>query len=155
MKVFEAIADAVVAHGVDTVFGLLGDANMFLVADLVNRHGVRFVAARNENAAVMMADGYARTTGRCAVATVTQGPGAVAGWAGARSPPPGPRSAMSGWRPPRARDRSGRIPTTSTRWPAGYVRRNARCCSPAGAPSRPRTAIRELADRSGPCSPPR
>ncbi|WP_309245995.1 thiamine pyrophosphate-binding protein [Verrucosispora sioxanthis] len=80
MKVFEAIADAVVAHGVDTVFGLLGDANMFLVADLVNRHGVRFVAARNENAAVMMADGYARTTGRCAVATVTQGPGlAVAG----------------------------------------------------------------------------
>ncbi|MEV0732716.1 thiamine pyrophosphate-binding protein [Polymorphospora sp. NPDC050346] len=80
MKVFEAIADAVVAYGVDTVFGLLGDANMFLVADLVNRHGVRFVAARNENAAVMMADGYARTTGRCAVATVTQGPGlAVAG----------------------------------------------------------------------------
>ncbi|MFV2103498.1 thiamine pyrophosphate-binding protein [Micromonospora sp. LOL_024] len=80
MKVFEAIADAVVAHGVDTVFGLLGDANMFLVADLVNRHGVRFVAARNENAAVMMADGYARTTGRCAVATVTHGPGlAVAG----------------------------------------------------------------------------
>ncbi|WBB91081.1 thiamine pyrophosphate-binding protein [Verrucosispora sp. WMMC514] len=80
MKVFEAIADAVVAHGVDTVFGLLGDANMFLVADLVHRHGVRFVAARNENAAVMMADGYARTTGRCAVATVTQGPGlAVAG----------------------------------------------------------------------------
>ncbi|WP_431934624.1 thiamine pyrophosphate-binding protein [Micromonospora sp. RP3T] len=80
MKVFEAIADAVVAHGVDTVFGLLGDANMFLVADLVDRHGVRFVAARNENAAVMMADGYARSTGRCAVATVTQGPGlAVAG----------------------------------------------------------------------------
>ncbi|WBB71353.1 thiamine pyrophosphate-binding protein [Micromonospora sp. WMMD1128] len=80
MKVFEAIADAVVAHGVDTVFGLLGDANMFLVADLVQRHGVRFVAARNENAAVMMADGYARSTGRCAVATVTQGPGlAVAG----------------------------------------------------------------------------
>ncbi|QKW13717.1 thiamine pyrophosphate-binding protein [Verrucosispora sp. NA02020] len=80
MRVFEAIADAVVAHGVDTVFGLLGDANMYLVADLVERHGVRFVAARNENAAVMMADGYARTTGRCGVATVTQGPGlAVAG----------------------------------------------------------------------------
>ncbi|WP_431947624.1 thiamine pyrophosphate-binding protein [Micromonospora marina] len=80
MKVFEAIADAVVAHGVDIVFGLLGDANMFLVADLVERHGVRFVAARNENAAVMMADGYARSSGRCAVATVTQGPGlAVAG----------------------------------------------------------------------------
>ncbi|WP_320065512.1 thiamine pyrophosphate-binding protein [Micromonospora sp. RTGN7] len=80
MKVYQLLADALVKHGVDTVFGLLGDANMFLVSDLVGRHGVRFVAARNENAAVMMADGYARVTGRCAVATVTQGPGlAVAG----------------------------------------------------------------------------
>ncbi|MDG4766058.1 thiamine pyrophosphate-binding protein [Solwaraspora sp. WMMD406] len=80
MKVYQAIADALVEQGVDTVFGLLGDANMFLVADLVRRHGVRFVAARDENAAVMMADGWARATGRCAVATVTQGPGlAVAG----------------------------------------------------------------------------
>ncbi|MFV2018107.1 thiamine pyrophosphate-binding protein [Micromonospora sp. LOL_023] len=80
MKVYQAIADELVRHGVDTVFGLLGDANMFLVADLVQRHGVRFVAARNENTAVMMADGWARVTGRCAIATVTQGPGlAVAG----------------------------------------------------------------------------
>ncbi|WP_341720599.1 thiamine pyrophosphate-binding protein [Micromonospora sp. FIMYZ51] len=80
MKVYQLLADTLVAHGVDTVFGLLGDANMFLVSDLVARHGVRFVAARNENAAVMMADGYARATGRCPVATVTQGPGlAVAG----------------------------------------------------------------------------
>lgn len=80
MKVYQLLADALVAQGVDTVFGLLGDANMFLVSDLVARHGVRFVAARNENAAVMMADGYARATGRCPVATVTQGPGlAVAG----------------------------------------------------------------------------
>ncbi|WP_326553529.1 thiamine pyrophosphate-binding protein [Micromonospora sp. NBC_01813] len=80
MKVHQAIADELVRHGVDTIFGLLGDANMFLVADLVQRHGVRFVAARNENTAVMMADGWARATGRCAIATVTQGPGlAVAG----------------------------------------------------------------------------
>ncbi|MFI6819824.1 thiamine pyrophosphate-binding protein [Micromonospora sp. NPDC050187] len=80
MRAYQALADAIVAHGVDTIFGLLGDANMFLVTDLIERHGVRFVAARNENAAVMMADGYARVTGRCAVATVTQGPGlAVAG----------------------------------------------------------------------------
>ncbi|MEU7994755.1 thiamine pyrophosphate-binding protein [Micromonospora sp. NPDC049060] len=80
MRAGEAIADAIVAHGVDTIFGLLGDANMFLVADLLQRHGVRFVAARNENAAVMMADGWARATGRCGVVTVTQGPGlAVAG----------------------------------------------------------------------------
>ncbi|GAA3975113.1 thiamine pyrophosphate-binding protein [Actinomadura viridis] len=75
MRVYQAIADELVAQGVDTVFGLMGDANMYLVADLVERHGVRFVAARGENAAVMMADGYARAAGRCGVATVTQGPG--------------------------------------------------------------------------------
>ncbi|MEU8802325.1 thiamine pyrophosphate-binding protein [Spirillospora sp. NPDC048819] len=75
MKVFQALADELVAQGVDTVFGLMGDANMFLLSDLIERHGVRYIAARNENAAVMMADGYARATGRCGVATVTQGPG--------------------------------------------------------------------------------
>nr|WP_281390620.1 thiamine pyrophosphate-binding protein [Sphaerisporangium rubeum] len=69
------MADELVAHGVDTVFGLMGDANMFLIADLVERHGVRYVAARTEGGAVMMADGYARVTGRTGVATVTQGPG--------------------------------------------------------------------------------
>jgi len=80
VKVYELLADALVAQGVDVVFGLIGDANMYLVADLVEQHGVRFVAARSEGAAVMMADGYARVSGRCGVATVTQGPGlAVAG----------------------------------------------------------------------------
>lgn len=75
MKVYRALADEVAAQGVEVVFGLMGDANMLLLCDLVERHGVRFVAARSEGAAVMMADAYARATGRCGVASVTQGPG--------------------------------------------------------------------------------
>lgn len=75
MRIYQAIADAVVAEGVETAYCLMGDANMMLVDDLVGRHGVRAVAARHENAAVAMADGAARASGRTAFATVTCGPG--------------------------------------------------------------------------------
>ena len=75
MKAYELIADAVAAHDVDTVFALLGDGNMFPLAALVEHHGVRLVNARHENAAVLMAEGWARTTGRVGVASVTCGPG--------------------------------------------------------------------------------
>ena len=74
LKVYELIADVIAAHEVDTVFGLLGDGNMLALAALVDRHGARLVT-RHENAAVLMADGWARTTGRVGVASVTCGPG--------------------------------------------------------------------------------
>ena len=70
-----ALADALVAEGVEVVFGLMGDANMELVVDLVEQHGVRFVPVRHEQTAVFAADAYARASGRVGVATVTQGPG--------------------------------------------------------------------------------
>jgi len=75
MKAYEAIAAAFVAEGVDTVFALLGDGNMIMLADLVERHGVRLVNTRHENAAVAMADGWARTANRVGVCSVTCGPG--------------------------------------------------------------------------------
>lgn len=75
MQLHTALADALVTEGTEVVFGLMGDANMHLVADLVQRCGVRFVAVRHEAAAVMAADGYSRATGRPGVATVTMGPG--------------------------------------------------------------------------------
>lgn len=75
MKLHTALADALVAEETDVVFGLMGDANMYLVADLVQRCGVRFVAVRHESAAVMAADAYSRASGRPGVATVTMGPG--------------------------------------------------------------------------------
>jgi thiamine pyrophosphate-dependent acetolactate synthase large subunit-like protein len=75
VKAYELIADTVADHGVDAVFGLLGDGNMLFLAALVERHGVRLVNARHENAAVTMADGYARAGGRVGVCSVTCGPG--------------------------------------------------------------------------------
>ena len=68
MKAYELIADALAQEGADVVFALLGDGNMLALAALVERHGARLVNVRHENAAVAMADGWARTSGRVGVA---------------------------------------------------------------------------------------
>jgi acetolactate synthase-1/2/3 large subunit len=75
MQGHEAIAAALSAQGVDTAFGVVGDANLFIVNSLVKNHGVRYLAATHESSAVQMAIGYARVTGRLGVASVTHGPG--------------------------------------------------------------------------------
>ncbi|HXT81924.1 MAG TPA: thiamine pyrophosphate-binding protein [Acetobacteraceae bacterium] len=75
MKVYEAIAEALVAEGCNDLFGLMGDGNMSLWGALGRRSDVRFTSARHEAAAVAMADGYSRTTGKVGVAMVTCGPG--------------------------------------------------------------------------------
>ena len=74
MKIYEQVAVLLAKQGVHTMFGLLGDANMFLVSAF-ERSGGRFVRATHEAGAVSMADGYARMVGGWAVATVTHGPG--------------------------------------------------------------------------------
>ncbi|HEY8287916.1 MAG TPA: thiamine pyrophosphate-binding protein [Acetobacteraceae bacterium] len=75
MKVYEAIAEALLAEGCNDLFGLMGDGNMSLWGALGRRSDVRFTSARHEAAAVAMADGYSRTTGKVGVAMVTCGPG--------------------------------------------------------------------------------
>ena len=72
---YEVLSQAFVAEGVDTVFALLGDANMYWGAVMAQKFGVRIVHARHEHCAVAMADGYARFTGNIGVASVTCGPG--------------------------------------------------------------------------------
>lgn len=69
------IAQRIVDLGVKVVFGLIGHGNFEIVDELVSSHQVRFVAANREDAAVVAADAYARTTGSLGVATVTHGPG--------------------------------------------------------------------------------
>lgn len=75
MKVNEAIAQTLKEAGVRTAFGLIGDANMFIVDNFVRHCGGSFVAAANEAGSVLMALGYASVSGRVGVATVTHGPG--------------------------------------------------------------------------------
>ena len=74
MKVFEAVAEALVAEGVEVVFGLLGGGNDGLIWELQQR-GVRFVPSRHEQGAVGMADGYAQATGKIGLASISHGPG--------------------------------------------------------------------------------
>jgi acetolactate synthase-1/2/3 large subunit len=77
MQVHAAVARALTDNGVETMFGLLGDANMFHVAEFVHAQQGRFVGAVVEGGAVSMADGYARVSGRVGVVSVTHGPGAA------------------------------------------------------------------------------
>ncbi len=75
LKVTDVLAQAVKAEGVDTLFTLMGDANMYWAAKMADEYGVNVVHARHEHCAVAMADGYARATGRVGVASTTCGPG--------------------------------------------------------------------------------
>src|ERR1041385_230834 len=75
MKAYEAIAQSLVAEGVTDFFGLMGDGNMWLWGALCRTPSVKPYNARHEAMAVLMADGYARTTGKVGVALVTCGPG--------------------------------------------------------------------------------
>jgi acetolactate synthase I/II/III large subunit len=74
-RVFEVLADVLVEEGVRTTFGLMGDDNAPLIADLIERHGVDYVAGRHENIAVSMSEGYAWATGDLGVSIISRGPG--------------------------------------------------------------------------------
>lgn len=71
----QSIAQAVRDHGIDTIFGLVGDANLFMANHFVSGCGGKMVPAAHEGGTVLMAQGYAQVTGKVGVATVTQGPG--------------------------------------------------------------------------------
>lgn len=96
------------AAGVERVFALCGD-HVNALFHAVAAAGIEVVGTRHESAAVQMADGWARATGRPGVAIVTAGPGhtnAVTGAAvaaGAQSPV----LVISGQAPRARRERGG------------------------------------------------
>jgi acetolactate synthase-1/2/3 large subunit len=69
------LLDALVAGGVDTLFGYPGGAALPLYDALHGEPRLRHVLVRHEQAAVHAAEGYARSTGRVGVVLVTSGPG--------------------------------------------------------------------------------
>ncbi len=71
----QSIAQAVWDHGTETMFGLVGDANLFFANHFVNGCGGKMVPAVHEGGTVLMAQAYTQVTGKVGVATVTQGPG--------------------------------------------------------------------------------
>jgi acetolactate synthase-1/2/3 large subunit len=75
IKVYQAVAQTLGRLGVERAFGLVGSGNFGLVDHMTRTCGVAFYASRHEEAAVAMADGYARVSGKLGVCTVHQGPG--------------------------------------------------------------------------------
>ncbi|MEW6643915.1 MAG: thiamine pyrophosphate-dependent enzyme [Pseudomonadota bacterium] len=74
----EAIVDGLLAHGVDTVFGLPG-AQIYGLFDAFKRAEPRLkvIGARHEQACGYMAFGYARASGKPGVFSVVPGPGVL------------------------------------------------------------------------------
>lgn len=69
------LAKAFVDEGVDMLFTLMGDANMYWSVEMAQQPGMRVIHARHEHCACTMADAWARYTGKVGVASVTCGPG--------------------------------------------------------------------------------
>jgi 5-guanidino-2-oxopentanoate decarboxylase len=74
MNCGEAVMKLLSAYEVDTVFGMAGTMTVELYRGIALA-GVRHVQCRNEQGASLMADGYARATGKPGVCTIIAGPG--------------------------------------------------------------------------------
>lgn len=72
----EAIVNGLVAHGVDTVFGLPG-AQIYGLFDAFHQAQLKVIGARHEQTCGYMAFGYARSSGKPGVFSVVPGPGVL------------------------------------------------------------------------------
>ncbi len=73
----EIIVRAILCEGVDTIFGYPGGAILPFYDALFVQNELRHILTRHEQAAAHAAEGYARSTGKVGVITVTSGPGAT------------------------------------------------------------------------------
>jgi acetolactate synthase-1/2/3 large subunit len=76
VRAADHIAELLLSHGVETVFGLPGGA-IAPVFDALGAAGLELVINQHEVMAIYAAAGYARVTGKPGVAVVTAGPGAL------------------------------------------------------------------------------
>lgn len=72
--VYQCIARATKDNGTTDLFGLMGDANLFMVDSFVRECGGKFIPAAHEGSTILMAAAYAHVSGKVGVATVTHGP---------------------------------------------------------------------------------
>jgi acetolactate synthase I/II/III large subunit len=79
MKGYEAIAQCLLEEGTESVFTLLGNANMELLTHLGADGKCGIFHARHEGAVIAMSEGYAQASGRVACCSTTSGPGLVNG----------------------------------------------------------------------------
>ncbi|MDA9123151.1 thiamine pyrophosphate-binding protein [Paracoccaceae bacterium] len=72
--VYQSIARATKDHGTTKMFGLMGDANLFMVDSFVRECNGSFIPAAHEGSTILMAAAYAHVSGKTGVATITHGP---------------------------------------------------------------------------------
>src|SRR5258706_8562309 len=76
----EIVIDTILEWGVDTIFGIPGDGINGVIEAIRQRqeeNKLRFIQVRHEEAAALMACGYAKFTGRLGVCLATSGPGGI------------------------------------------------------------------------------
>ena len=78
MTAGQALVESLRAQGVEVVFGIISSHTLDIFDALYDhRDAIRFISARHEHAAAMMADGYARATGKPGICLTSSGPGAA------------------------------------------------------------------------------
>jgi pyruvate oxidase len=78
--VSDVLVETLVAHGVDTVFGMVGHSNLGFADALrraEERGELRFIGIRHEGAAAFAASAYGKLTGRPAACFAVAGPGST------------------------------------------------------------------------------
>ncbi len=73
----EIVLKALADQGVEHMFGYPGGAVLPIYDEIFQQDKVKHILVRHEQGATHMAEGYARSTGKCGVVLVTSGPGAT------------------------------------------------------------------------------
>lgn len=71
----QMVIEALIAEGVDTVFGYPGGAIMNVYDEIYKQHGFKHILTRHEQAAIHAAEGYSKASGKVGVSIITSGPG--------------------------------------------------------------------------------
>ena len=77
MTAGHAVAEVLAQLGVRKVIGVVGSCMLEILDGMYGRDDIQFLSTRHEQAAALMADGYARIAGRPGVCIATNGPGAT------------------------------------------------------------------------------
>jgi len=71
----QMVIEALIAEGVDTVFGYPGGAIMNVYDEIYKQNSFHHILNRHEQASIHAAEGYAKASGKVGVAMITSGPG--------------------------------------------------------------------------------
>ena len=71
------LVDCLLEQGASTIFGVPGESYLAVLNAIYDAPTLRYVNARQEGGASMMADAWAKLTGEVGLCMVTRGPGAT------------------------------------------------------------------------------